>query len=214
MPKRPSPALIVAVIALVIATAGTGYAALQLPRNSVTSPKVKDHSLLKRDFMKGQLPRGPRGATGAAGPEGPKGETGAKGPAGPQGESGVIAASVGRNSPAADPPHAELAGAATTITTPRPSRLSITGALPHVKIWCQSNCSATFVLVVDGAIVPQSGESLVTVSQSDDRSVTLLGLTDVLPAGEHTVEIRAHAYSGTQASFASRAAVSVVAIGA
>jgi hypothetical protein len=52
---RPSPALIVAVIALIISMGGTGYAAFTLPRNSVgtnelkngavTAAKVKRHSL-------------------------------------------------------------------------------------------------------------------------------------------------------------------------
>ena len=53
--SRPSPALIVAIIALVISMGGTGYAAFTLPRNSVgtkqlkdgavTAAKVKRHSL-------------------------------------------------------------------------------------------------------------------------------------------------------------------------
>jgi hypothetical protein len=33
--RRPSPALVVSIIALVVATTGTGYAALSLPKNSV-----------------------------------------------------------------------------------------------------------------------------------------------------------------------------------
>jgi hypothetical protein len=53
--SRPSPALIVAVIALIISMGGTGYAAFTLPRDSVgtkqlkngavTAAKVKRHSL-------------------------------------------------------------------------------------------------------------------------------------------------------------------------
>src|SRR5689334_10076526 len=52
---RPSPALIVAIIALIISMGGTGYAAFTLPNNSVgtkqlkngavTAAKVKRHSL-------------------------------------------------------------------------------------------------------------------------------------------------------------------------
>ena len=73
--KRPSPALVVAVIALVFAATGTGWAVTQLPRNSVgtkqlkngavVSSKVKDGSLRSTDFAAGQLPAG---ATGARGP--------------------------------------------------------------------------------------------------------------------------------------------------
>jgi hypothetical protein len=68
--RRPSPAMLVALVALFVALGGTGYAALSLPKNSVgsaqlqkgavTSNKVKDHSLLAKDFHSGQLPQGPR----------------------------------------------------------------------------------------------------------------------------------------------------------
>ncbi len=81
---RPSPAMIVAIIAVVVASAGTAVAAKlitgkQLARNAVTSPKVKNGSLLKADFKAGQLPAGPAGPTGAAGPRGATGATGAQG---------------------------------------------------------------------------------------------------------------------------------------
>src|ERR671925_558240 len=65
---RPSPAMVVACLALLIALGGTSYAAIQaLPRNSVTTVQVKNGSLLARDFRRGQIPRGP------AGPQGPPG---------------------------------------------------------------------------------------------------------------------------------------------
>jgi hypothetical protein len=67
---RPSPAMVVACLALALALGGTGYAALKLPRNSVTTVQVKDHSLLGRDFKAGQLPAGPQGPAGPAGPAG------------------------------------------------------------------------------------------------------------------------------------------------
>jgi len=80
---RPTPAMVIACFALLLALGGTGYAASQaLPRNSVTSVQVKDHSLLARDFKAGQLPRG------KAGPAGPVGPAGPQGPAGPAGSAG------------------------------------------------------------------------------------------------------------------------------
>lgn len=85
--RRPSPSLIVSVLALVVATGGTSYAAAMITSKdikdeTVQSKDVKDGTLKARDFKAGVLEAGPRGATGPQGPEGPQGETGATGPAG------------------------------------------------------------------------------------------------------------------------------------
>jgi hypothetical protein len=98
--RRPSPALVIACIALGVALGGTGYATvLQVPRNSVgpaqlkasavtnaklasnavTSAKVRNRSLLRADFAVGQLPAGPAGPTGPTGPAGPTGPPGLSG---------------------------------------------------------------------------------------------------------------------------------------
>jgi hypothetical protein len=68
-----SYANVTATLALVIALGGTSYAAIKLPRNSVSSVQVKDRSLLKKDFKTGQLPAGKRGPAGPAGPAGDAG---------------------------------------------------------------------------------------------------------------------------------------------
>lgn len=93
---RPSPALVVAILALVVAMGGTSYAAITLAKNSVlskhivngqvktvdlkasavTGPKVKDGSLGAVDFAAGELPAGPQGDPGPAGPPGPVGPAG------------------------------------------------------------------------------------------------------------------------------------------
>jgi Collagen triple helix repeat (20 copies) len=90
--QRPSPAMVVAFTALLVALGGTSYAIQALPRNSVgtpqlqrnavTSPKVRPGSLLRSDFRAGQIPVGRRG------PAGPTGPTGERGPAGERGEPG------------------------------------------------------------------------------------------------------------------------------
>ncbi len=92
-------------MALVVALGGTSYAAVALPKNSVgsrqikkggvansdlranavTSGKVKNSSLLAKDFKSGQLPSGAKGAKGA---KGATGAAGAAGPVGPQGPPG------------------------------------------------------------------------------------------------------------------------------
>ncbi|HEU4973332.1 MAG TPA: hypothetical protein VFT35_15545 [Gaiellaceae bacterium] len=103
--RRPSPAMVVACLALLVALSGTGIAAAtQVARNSVGTPQLKDsavtnakirnnavnsskvaaRSLLRSDFAPGQLPAGP------IGPQGPAGPQGATGPAGPAGVIGAV----------------------------------------------------------------------------------------------------------------------------
>ena len=98
--RRPSPAMVVACVALGVALGGTSYATvLNVPDNSVTTAKirnnavtapkiktaavtaseVKNGSLLKVDFKPGQLPAGPQGPPGPAGPAGPVGSPGISG---------------------------------------------------------------------------------------------------------------------------------------
>jgi hypothetical protein len=90
---RLSFANVVSIVALFVALGGTSYAAIKLPKNSVsskqlkansvTSSKVKNGSLLSQDFKAGQLPKGATGSPGAPGATGAKGATGSTGPAGP-----------------------------------------------------------------------------------------------------------------------------------
>jgi hypothetical protein len=90
--RRPSPTIIVSVIALFVALGGTSYAAVTklLPKNSVGSAQVINGSLQKGDLSKKAVAalNGNRGATGSAGAQGVKGDTGATGPAGPAGATG------------------------------------------------------------------------------------------------------------------------------
>jgi len=93
---------VMATVAVFLALGGGAYAAIQLPRNSVgakqikrnavRSSEVKNRSLKRKDFKKGQIPRGKRGKTGktgATGPAGPIGPTGPTGPTGPRGLQGL-----------------------------------------------------------------------------------------------------------------------------
>ena len=54
----------------------------QLANNAVNSKKVKDGSLLSKDFGSGQLPQGERGPQGVQGPQGTQGTQGVQGAAG------------------------------------------------------------------------------------------------------------------------------------
>ena len=100
--RRPSPALVVSIVALLVALGGTSYAALKLPANSVgnrqlkknavTSSKVKDGSLQRRDFARGQVPAGSQGPQGPAGPSGRDGTNGTNGTNGKDGADGAVTA--------------------------------------------------------------------------------------------------------------------------
>lgn len=99
--RLPSPALVVAVIALVVALGGTAAAASglitgrQIAPSTITGRNVRNHSLTASDLAPGTVGRGATGKTGAAGPAGPQGAPGAPGAAGvsgavgPQGPAGA-----------------------------------------------------------------------------------------------------------------------------
>lgn len=110
---RPSPAMIVATIALIATFAGNAVAEgvdaviSALKPNSVTSATVKDGSLKLKDFSKKERTKlvGKTGKQGAAGATGATGAAGAAGPAGtPDGykKSEADAAFLGKTSKAAD----------------------------------------------------------------------------------------------------------------
>jgi Collagen triple helix repeat (20 copies) len=100
-----SYANVVSTICLVVVFSGTAYAATTLPNNSVgsaqlkanavTSDKVRNGALLRKDFKAGQLVAGPRGSTGATG------ASGARGPAGPPGPQGSIGSTGATGPPGA-----------------------------------------------------------------------------------------------------------------
>ncbi|MEA2144052.1 MAG: hypothetical protein QOI64_2482 [Solirubrobacteraceae bacterium] len=118
--RHLSFANVTALTALVVALGGTSYAAISIPKNSITSAqikkgavaasdlranavtaaKVKDGSLKKADFAATELPAGPRGLAGA---QGPKGDPGLQGLQGIQGLVGTTGpATVQRAQAAAD----------------------------------------------------------------------------------------------------------------
>ena len=96
---------VTATVALVVALSGTSYAAITLPKNSVgnrqlksnavTSGKVKNRTLLERDFKRGELPSGARGQTGAQGAKGDPGDPGAPGAPGAPGRSALTPLGAG-----------------------------------------------------------------------------------------------------------------------
>lgn len=95
--RVPSPALVIACIALALSLGGVGYAATDLPKNSVGSAQLRKGSvrpsklshatiaLISRQTKRSGGSRGSDGAKGDTGAKGPKGATGATGVQGPAG---------------------------------------------------------------------------------------------------------------------------------
>jgi hypothetical protein len=120
--RRPSPALVIAVIALFVSLGGTGYAASTIAGSQRQSAGGKaPKALTKRrvdaliagyfNAHKDELvgpsgSRGPTGATGAAGTAGAAGTTGGQGPQGP----GALPIRASGSSASAEPQPAGTAG--------------------------------------------------------------------------------------------------------
>jgi Collagen triple helix repeat (20 copies) len=80
---RPSGSMLVAVLALLIATTGSAVAA-----SLITGKQIKDGTIQKKDLSKSAR-AGLHGATGPAGAAGPQGPKGDSGPAGATGKDGA-----------------------------------------------------------------------------------------------------------------------------
>jgi hypothetical protein len=105
--RRPSPALLIACLALFFALAGTAAAYHDLirapnlrsaPKLRITGQNVVNGSLSQADF-RGSV-RGPAGRPGAPGPPGPQGGQGPPGPAGKDGAPGAKGDKGDRGDPA------------------------------------------------------------------------------------------------------------------
>jgi hypothetical protein len=96
--SRPSPALVISCLALLVALSGTGYAAVAVPRGSVGTAQLKNSSVVSLKVKDGSLQlvdlaaatrRQLKGDAGPQGPQGPQGEKGDKGDKGATGDKGA-----------------------------------------------------------------------------------------------------------------------------
>ena len=223
--RRPSASLVVATVALLVALGGAGYAVVSLPRNSVGTPqlknsavnsaKVRDRSLLARDFKAGQLPRGYAGPAGPAGPvgaTGPTGPVGAQGPAGEQGATGATGATGAAGAAGAVGPtwgtmwEANAGNVSSciptdllsrSITLSRTSRLLVSG---FAQVQAAPTPASMMQLIIDvvsgsssvGSV--DSGTPMTAPTQPDLMSITGVisnaGAPVDLPAGTYQVRFR------------------------
>jgi hypothetical protein len=93
--RKPSPAMVVALIALFVALSGTATAGgLLITSRQIKNGTIQAVDINARTVRQFQRP-GPAGAEGPPGPQGPQGPAGDRGPAGaqgPQGPPGVASA--------------------------------------------------------------------------------------------------------------------------
>jgi hypothetical protein len=126
---RPSPAMVVALIALFVAMGGTGYAASKLSAGdklaTVSNKKSKSHGDATQDrTLISQVVKkiiGPSGAAGTRGPAGPAG------PAGPPGANGTALG------------YAKIAADGTLFTLPPPKNVAqsnISRGGPQKNVYC------------------------------------------------------------------------------
>ena len=184
----------VAYLALFIAIGGTSYAAVQLPKDSVSAKQiaknavrtaeVKDGSLKSTDFAAGTLLSGP------AGPAGPAGSAGPTGPAGP-----TWAADRGLSVPGPVAP-ADL-NDIWTFTVPSAGKLFVYGRANLANdVVCDSS-TVSFGLYIDGVGIPGTSQTFV---QGAVVELATQGVTGPIAAGQHTISASAVCGDGTSSS--------------
>jgi hypothetical protein len=217
--RKPSPAMIVALISLFVALGGTSFAAVTLTRNSVlskhikngqvkradlganavSSAKVLDASLLAQDFAAGQLPKGE------------KGDTGARGDTGPQGPAGSTAGFPGTASAEDDPSSTpDLTIATEVVSLPRSGRLLVLGRFTRSSSCDMSSLNVLYGLYADDTPIPGSG--LHMLKGGAMAPMTLVGITDPLSAGNHSLQIKSDCTEGGIGSTSSFADESISAV--
>ena len=171
---RPTPSLVISVVALFVAMGGTGYAAIHLGKNTVGaaqirtgavgSPEVKNKSLKTVDLSTATVKslRGKAGPQGQPGANGTNGTNGAPGPS----DSWVASLSSGQASFTLPPGSYVLGGGATVSGTS-------TAATLHC-IWAPG-------------LPPEDTSSQVNIPGQDDKSVTTSGAAAVSTPGGITV---------------------------
>jgi hypothetical protein len=191
---RPSPALVVALVALFVALGSGAYAAINLPansvgtkqlkngavtnkklrNNSVTSTKVKDYSLRAKDFKPGQLPAGTRGRLGTTGPQGPQGQ---------QGAPGTPATAFTQYRPDSSMPYwLNVPDELASLSLPTAAkylafaRLNITNSVDQPEtVGCFLGYSPIGGPTHNGALGGTSDYAHITLSPGADQTITLLG---------------------------------------
>jgi hypothetical protein len=211
--KHPSPAMVVAVTALVVSLGGSATAAsvlitssAQIGSGSITSSDIRNGSIKRRDLHAGVRPlRGGRGPEGAPGPAGPAGPAGADASPSAVSVSQLVDPTTTLNHASWD----DITELTQTINVPagRPRRLLAT-------VSGESDCSTADTvlgnycmlrIVVDGQeLAPKSGQDFAFNSPDPDveeaswESLSIQRTSEILAPGQHTVTVQHRVTPGAQ----------------
>ncbi len=225
--SRPSPALVVAIIALVVALGGTSLAAItvtgsMIRNNSVTSVDLADNAIVSRDIRNGSIfpvdlsaaakrtltgPAGPIGPAGPAGTNGTNGSNGAQGVQGPVGPSGVVAHAFASDSSSralvSTVGTSGTLAEAVVLTLDRPGDLELLGTIEATD---NGSADTTFLAqcVMSVFSVATSVESVVgdpiTVRGPDDLIlVSTIHASTAVAAGSYSVQLNCWDAAGSNA---------------
>jgi len=211
--------MIVACLALGLALAGTGVAAVtvvlprnsvgpaQLRANSVNSFKIVNGSIRAIDLVRGIRvgPRGPAGAAGPAGPAGPAGATGPTGPAGGLNTGASIAFKVASGPDAATTTSTSFTDlTSTSIDIPSGSTATVVATF-SAESACSGGGFCSVRILIDGnEMNPNTGTDFAfdssdnnTETSSSWESHAIVRSRDGIASGSHTVAVQYKAGAGS-----------------
>jgi hypothetical protein len=174
----PSPALVIACIALGVSLGGVGYAAVKIPRGSVGTPQLKANAVtgakVKKDTLTGQ----------------DIDESTLKGLM----AKGAVAAENGTPSFMYTEPDATEADLSeTTITLAKPGKIFVLGRVT-ATLACKVDgaCITVYALFVDGDVAHGSQTALFAEASetADSERLTMFAVSPTLPAGQHTITMK------------------------
>jgi hypothetical protein len=205
--RRPSPALLLAVAALILALGGTATAAVV-----ITSGQIKDGTIRARDLdpkLRKQLASravpglvGPAGPAGPAGPRGDAGTAGAKGAAGDPGKDAFLDTAVVGGASQRDissTTFTDVIGATTTVTVPAGRTATVVAELSAESACTGSAGDQCLVqILLDGQEMWPSHNGLATFDSVDDgggrESHAIVRSAEGVAAGTHTVTVQGAVY--------------------
>ena len=184
--RRISPAMIVALIALVFSLAGTSYAVTKLPSNSVGTAQIKNSAVTSKKIKDGSVAPIDLTAAAKATLQGAKGDVGATG-----GPGVNKIASLSENPTDIILSAGSQTVMTTTITTTVTTTLAIHGTLNIFNGSGPTSADSHVICAanVDGTPVGSAGSAGQVKSNYGEIEMPVLATQASLAAGTHTVSV-------------------------